>query len=267
MPEFSTKQREKLAEEKEAMPDGSYPIRNRSDLKNAIQAFGRSKNPEKTKAWIKRRARELDAEDLIPESWLKHSDSNFEEVGMMEDQDYLIHYGVLGMKWGVHRAAKKGTTYKYTSHKTKSLEKKNKKTIAKYDKKLKKGSLHGVLAVASAASGLKGSTNYHVKAMEKKEAKWKSKKNKYSDKLAASKKSDSNRLKYAKKTSVGKGIAQQMLAGPIGAGAYQKMRANNVSRGKAIAATVASQALIGNIGTYAVGSYATTRSAKKKKSK
>lgn len=95
MAEFTTKQREKLADEDEAMPDGSYPIRNRSDLKNAIQAFGRSKNPAKTKAWIKKRARELDAEDLIPESWLEHID---------DDSTYLVHYGVMGMKWGVRKA-------------------------------------------------------------------------------------------------------------------------------------------------------------------
>lgn len=35
----------------------------------------------------------------------------------------LMHYGVLGMKWGVHRAKKKGTTYKYKSWNTKSYEK------------------------------------------------------------------------------------------------------------------------------------------------
>ena len=39
--EFSSQQRERMSEAGTAMPDGSYPIANRSDLKNAIQAFGR----------------------------------------------------------------------------------------------------------------------------------------------------------------------------------------------------------------------------------
>ena len=36
----------------------------------------------------------------------------------------LYHYGVLGMKWGVRRASKKGTTYAYKSHATKVYGKK-----------------------------------------------------------------------------------------------------------------------------------------------
>ena len=67
--EFSTEQREKLADKKEALPDGSYPIRNASDLKNAIQAYGRAKDKAKAKAWIKRRAKELGKEGSLPEEW------------------------------------------------------------------------------------------------------------------------------------------------------------------------------------------------------
>jgi hypothetical protein len=52
-----------------AMPDGSYPIRDVGDLKNAIQAFGRAKNKPATKKHIKKRARALSCADLLPANW------------------------------------------------------------------------------------------------------------------------------------------------------------------------------------------------------
>jgi len=67
--DFSSAQREKLASNKKALPDGSFPIASVQDLKNAIQAIGRAKNPDRAKRWIKRRARALNAENLIPEGW------------------------------------------------------------------------------------------------------------------------------------------------------------------------------------------------------
>lgn len=36
----------------------------------------------------------------------------------------LYHYGVLGMKWGIRKARKNGTTYTYKSHGQKKWEKK-----------------------------------------------------------------------------------------------------------------------------------------------
>ena len=36
--------------------------------------------------------------------------------------DELMHYGVLGMKWGIHRAVKKGQTYTYKSHGQKNMK-------------------------------------------------------------------------------------------------------------------------------------------------
>jgi len=68
---ISTKTREKLAKEGKALPDGSYPIRNIEELKDAIQAYGRSK-PSKRAAvrrHIMKRARSLKRADLIPEKW------------------------------------------------------------------------------------------------------------------------------------------------------------------------------------------------------
>lgn len=67
--EFSQDQRDTLAESGKAMPDGSYPIATTGDLHNAIQAFGRAKDPSAVKAHIKRRAKALNAENMLPESW------------------------------------------------------------------------------------------------------------------------------------------------------------------------------------------------------
>jgi hypothetical protein len=61
--------RKKMAKKGTAMPDGSYPIANASDLRNAIQAIGRAKDPAAAKAHIKRRAKALGLGDLIPDGW------------------------------------------------------------------------------------------------------------------------------------------------------------------------------------------------------
>ena len=68
---MSKLQRSHLAKSGKALPDGSYPIRNVEDLKNAIQAYGRA-NPEDRKAvraHIRKRAEELGKTDLVPENW------------------------------------------------------------------------------------------------------------------------------------------------------------------------------------------------------
>jgi hypothetical protein len=69
--EVSDKVREKLAKKGQALPDGSYPIRNASDLKNAVQAYGRASKEDqaKVRTHIRKRAKALGKEDLIPENW------------------------------------------------------------------------------------------------------------------------------------------------------------------------------------------------------
>lgn len=67
--EFPAGKRDKLAKKGQALPDGSFPIENVADLKNAIQAIGRAKNPAAAKAHIKRRAKALGATNLIPSGW------------------------------------------------------------------------------------------------------------------------------------------------------------------------------------------------------
>ena len=67
--EFSGATRERMAESGTAMPDGSFPIANRADLMNAIRSVGRAKDYGAARAHIIRRARALNAMDMLPEDW------------------------------------------------------------------------------------------------------------------------------------------------------------------------------------------------------
>lgn len=68
---ISAEDRKALAEKGQALPDGSFPIRNESDLKNAIHAYGRSKKSDRAavRKHIMKRARQLKVSGLIPEEW------------------------------------------------------------------------------------------------------------------------------------------------------------------------------------------------------
>jgi|SRR5210317_97050 hypothetical protein len=69
--EFTQAQRERLAKKGHALDDGSFPIRNRSDLQNAIKSWGRAKKSNKARAkkFIKMRAKQLGAMKDIPKNW------------------------------------------------------------------------------------------------------------------------------------------------------------------------------------------------------
>jgi hypothetical protein len=83
---YTEEQRSSLAEEGMALPDGSYPIKDESDLSNAIQAFGRAKDKAKAKAHIMKRARDLGREDLIPETWnSKAEDTGDDDIANEDD--------------------------------------------------------------------------------------------------------------------------------------------------------------------------------------
>lgn len=69
--------------------------------------------PEKKKRKIKH-SEEYSMKDSIHEYY---------GVASTPTEDFIAHYGVLGMKWGMRRAAKKGVDYEYKSHATKKYEK------------------------------------------------------------------------------------------------------------------------------------------------
>ena len=64
-------ERMKLAEKGFALPNGSYPISSVADLRNAIQAYGRSKESDRAKVrkHIIKRAGQLKARHMIPAEW------------------------------------------------------------------------------------------------------------------------------------------------------------------------------------------------------
>lgn len=66
---YGMEARQTMAEAGEAMADGSFPIKDETDLRNAIQAHGRAKDIEAAKRHIKKRARDLGLEEMLPEEW------------------------------------------------------------------------------------------------------------------------------------------------------------------------------------------------------
>lgn len=71
---YSEESRGAMAKAGQALPDGSYPIKDEADLKNAIQAFGRAKDKTAAKAHIMKRAVDLGLEEAIPLSWVSKED-------------------------------------------------------------------------------------------------------------------------------------------------------------------------------------------------
>ena len=67
--DYNTAARRRMAQSGAAMPDGSFPIANETDLRNAIQSVGRASNYEAARRHIVRRARSLGLTSLLPEDW------------------------------------------------------------------------------------------------------------------------------------------------------------------------------------------------------
>ena len=86
---FTEEQRNSMAKEGNALPDGSYPISNESDLRNAIQAFGRAKDKEAAKRHILKRARELGKENLIPAGWVAGGEGMSKKEDETLDGDFM----------------------------------------------------------------------------------------------------------------------------------------------------------------------------------
>lgn len=97
--DYSTEQRAALGKRGQAFRnsngDWSYPIADEQDLRNAIQAFGRSNPADRSrlKAYIQRRARALGKTDLIPDGWDKKA---LEEGAELNE---VLLYAATLVKW------------------------------------------------------------------------------------------------------------------------------------------------------------------------
>ena len=92
---YSEESRMDLAKRGFALPDGSYPIKDRADLENAIRAYGRAKDKAAAKAHIMKRARALGAESLIPENWKAKAGEKTEDAPDAEFLAALAEFQIL----------------------------------------------------------------------------------------------------------------------------------------------------------------------------
>ncbi len=77
---YSREQREEMATNGEALPDGSFPIADEADLANAVAALPRAKDREAAEAHIVKRAKELGLEDALPEALSRMAGDEEEEA-------------------------------------------------------------------------------------------------------------------------------------------------------------------------------------------
>lgn len=73
--QYDAETRKEFADKGWALPDGSFPIADEEDLRNAIQAVGRASDYEAARQHIIKRARALGLTDLLPEDWMSSKES------------------------------------------------------------------------------------------------------------------------------------------------------------------------------------------------
>ncbi len=68
--DYSQEERDNMAKTGEAMADGSFPIKDKEDLENAVKLVHMSDHPDKAKEHVKKRAKALGATDSLPADWV-----------------------------------------------------------------------------------------------------------------------------------------------------------------------------------------------------
>jgi hypothetical protein len=156
-------QRKMFAKMKIAMPDGSYYVRNASDLQNAIDSVGRGENAGDSGAAIRKhimdRAAKLKLSSKIPDTW--NPDGTLKEAAQdgMTVGDLLEHFGVKGMHWGVRNAESRAEEGGSDSGK---VDKHAAKKAADHDRLIQAAKDHETAAVGN----IKAAQNYNKEQVE-----------------------------------------------------------------------------------------------------
>lgn len=174
-----------------------------------------------------------------------------------ERQDELYHYGVLGMKWGIRRAARKATS---------DARSQLRKADRDYTRAINKAS--GTFIGKKRREAAK-------RNMEEKGAKYEEAKKTYKDAYTKAKSEAVDKL-YSKQSkeankrvnemSMGKAFAQSALLGSYGALKYNEARARGTTRGKAaVEAILYNYGNNATLGALSTAKYLDNRFARKKK--
>lgn len=87
--DLSAAGRRKAAASGAAMPDGSYPIQTKSDLRKAIRAVGRGgADHDKIRAHIVKRAKALGLEAMVPDNW--NADGSVKDANKADVDEELV---------------------------------------------------------------------------------------------------------------------------------------------------------------------------------
>jgi hypothetical protein len=87
--DLSAAGRKKAATSGAAMPDGSYPISTKADLRKAIKAVGRGgTGHDKIRAHVIKRAKALGLEAMVPDNW--NPDGSLKEAAKADEPDVAV---------------------------------------------------------------------------------------------------------------------------------------------------------------------------------
>ena len=152
--------------------------------------------------------------------------------GELQNADELMHYGVVGMKWGHRRATKLANKAKIARESAKEWKEIGESKAAKYKAKGKTAKAYKTLAKYQK---LADQDNAEAKMYDKRSKKIKDK----HISLAGGKKA----YDYTVNESMGKTFAKSVAFGTYGALKYNQARAKDISKGKAAVGGIISRAL------------------------